>query len=438
MKRITPRKDQEKAIEKLKQFKNSPLKEFTLKGVGGTGKTTVIREVFFKKKPAFLSKSQDDFYIPHNVLGLTITHKARLALQESIPNSKTVASGCGFKMHYTPNGDIYFEYQKDSYAEISAAKYIVVDEASMISKSLKENIIKSSPKDSKIIWIGDYHQLPPIKEPNEIDDIDSPVFDIPDQFELKEKIRQTEGDPIAKICDRIVQAIDNNESLDFIKEFKNDINTETSSGVAIATQKASISSFVRNFQNNENVRYTCYRNSSVNKINFLIRKLLFDIDSKFNIEELLYVNNSVTYDGEIIFFTGQELIVKDIKISIYQGFKAYELSVIDQVTKENYKNPLYVLHEDSYQDFNKQLNKLKKNAFKDKKQWIHYFAFKEQFANVSYGYAVTNYKIQGSTLKGCYVDLRDIISVGPISRKQKLQALYVGASRPTQKLILVV
>ena len=79
--------------------------------------------------------------------------------------------------------------------------------------------------------------------------------------------------------------------------------------------------------------------------------------------------------------------------------------------------------------------KLKEVALRTK-DWHDYMAFKEQFADLSYGYTVTNYKIQGSTIMGCYVNLSDILAVGPLSDKRKLQAFYVGISRPTNFLAI--
>ena len=64
-----------------------------------------------------------------------------------------------------------------------------------------------------------------------------------------------------------------------------------------------------------------------------------------------------------------------------------------------------------------------------KQKWKYYYDFINKFGNVSYGYCYTGYKAQGSTFKNIFIDVNDIVTVGPISDKRKLQALYTGVTR---------
>ena len=50
IKRITPNAGQQEALDTMKKFlKNKSVHEFCLDGVAGTGKTTVIKELFLKE-----------------------------------------------------------------------------------------------------------------------------------------------------------------------------------------------------------------------------------------------------------------------------------------------------------------------------------------------------------------------------------------------------
>ena len=53
------------------------------------------------------------------------------------------------------------------------------------------------------------------------------------------------------------------------------------------------------------------------------------------------------------------------------------------------------------------------------------------FADCSYAYALTGHKAQGSGYKYIYIDTNDILTIGPISNKRKLQALYTAMTRAT-------
>ena len=71
-------------------------------------------------------------------------------------------------------------------SKIYGYKYIIFDEASMVSEEMRIILNSSCSPGAKIIYMGDSHQLPPIKprtgkyEP----DKDSSVFDLPNKVHL--------------------------------------------------------------------------------------------------------------------------------------------------------------------------------------------------------------------------------------------------------------
>ena len=72
-----------------------------------------------------------------------------------------------------------------------------------------------------------------------------------------------------------------------------------------------------------------------------------------------------------------------------------------------------------------------------KSKWKYFFDFKNSFADCSYAYAMTGHKAQGSGYKYIYVDVNDILTVGPISAKRKLQALYTAITRATDLVMFL-
>ena len=79
------------------------------------------------------------------------------------------------------------------------------------------------------------------------------------------------------------------------------------------------------------------------------------------------------------------------------------------------------------------------NAPYDKRKslWKYFFDFKNSFADCSYAYAMTGHKAQGSGYRYIYVDINDILTVGPISAKRKLQALYTAMTRATDLVMFL-
>ena len=56
------------------------------------------------------------------------------------------------------------------------------------------------------------------------------------------------------------------------------------------------------------------------------------------------------------------------------------------------------------------------------------------FADISYGYAITVYKAQGSTYSNVYIDLENIINCGRVSASTRQKGLYTAVSRASKTL----
>lgn len=129
-------KEQKHAIKELLKFKNQVA---TLGGYGGTGKTTVVSHI---------CQALPNFAV------CAYTGKASHVLRnKGIENASTIHS-----LIYEPrkdqDGDVYF-----ALAELLPCEGIIVDEASMVSKEIYNDLLSFK---KPIIFVGDHGQLPPI------------------------------------------------------------------------------------------------------------------------------------------------------------------------------------------------------------------------------------------------------------------------------------
>jgi len=409
--------EQLEAVEKINEFLLSNEKEFTLIGKAGTGKTTILKEIFKNRK---------------NTLGITISHKARNVLSKSIPKALTVASALGMRMIYNENGEISFVVDKKykGLPEISFAKYIVVDECSMISNYILGEIRSAASPNAKIIYVGDYHQLPPIDESRKVDE-DSQVFYIKNKFELKNRVRQGIGNPIVELSDLIADEIETNHDTTFLKNIKSDFNIENNKGYILVKKNIALTNIVKNIQNDVFCKSIAYRTDTVAKYNIYIRNQLFDTDESIVIGDKLIAMDNHYINDDLIFHNSDEFTVNSVSKVTYKGIESYMVDA-------GHKTSFFIPTDIGYVSYKNRLMKYKENALNDKSQWIHYFSFKDSFANVQHAYSINSHKSQGSTYNTVYTDLFDIMSVSMISDREKLQSLYTAITRASDKLCIMV
>jgi hypothetical protein len=355
---------------------------------------------------------------------------------QHIPNCTTFAAATNLMMEIDPNGQIYFTPKSEHYkfSELAAYKTVIVDECSMFDYSMMDIIRKCASKGTKVIYLGDHHQLPPIGIPN---DDDSPTFHIKHKYELVEKMRTDKNNSISDLCDLVCNKIDTDCDMSFINQLKSNYNKDTKKGYAITNYQNVINSFVANFKAGMDVRITSYRNRRIESINDTVRACLWDdlAFQKYVIGEMIVLTDQYAPWGNIEAFNGQVFIVDDIKEDTIEYVHCTMLIVNRGTKKKPDWLSLPIPSQKGISTYNKRLSELKKIG-QQTREWKEYMQFKNNFANVAYGYAVSNYKIQGATLHGCYVDLSDILDVKLLSNKRKLQAFYVGISRPTNFLAI--
>ena len=271
---------QQSSLIKLDAFIQSKKEKiFLLEGFAGTGKTTVITQLFGSRK--FFNK---------DIVFAATTNKAVSVLQHMFKNQyehidfKTIHKLCKIKRKITDDGNISFnlnespETFKKNQKTIFNYDIIVIDECSMISSKILALIVKYSGRiKGKIIFVGDRYQLPPVNE--EISD----VFKLPmSKSELSKVVRC--NDQVVKFATRIRNSIDNNEN----------ISTKGCKGDNFKTFKSSrewLDFFIASFNREKNNVLLAYTNQRCNEINQYIREKIYG-----DLCKVEYI------DGEIIVF----------------------------------------------------------------------------------------------------------------------------------------
>lgn len=163
---------QETALTKLEAFLDSPVQVFMLKGYAGSGKTTILKGLV-----EYLKAVEKDFALmaPTGRAAKVIREKTR---QEAFTIHKCIYS-CEDMVEIEEGDSFYYYYKIRNNVDV-AGKIFIVDEASMLSDAKSEGeffrfgsshllsdlisytrVAHENVK-SKIIFVGDPCQLPPV------------------------------------------------------------------------------------------------------------------------------------------------------------------------------------------------------------------------------------------------------------------------------------
>lgn len=444
-------KGQTEALDLIEKFLNSNEQEFTLIGMGGVGKTSVIKKVLDMQK----GKS---------IIGITVSHKAKKVLGRSIGKEKatTFAAATANKLDESTG-----KFQPDLYARqqgkvpVKYPQIIIVDEASMISTKMYKELLELKDSGAKIIFMGDHHQLPPIGESE-----DSPVFNIKNQYTLLEKMRQAKTSPIINVGTVVAENIDSDKVK--VAAIPESLRTNTfddisgSSTVFTSNEEETIDMLVADIKeaknNPDHVKAVTFNNEqhnspqSVGNLNRKIRAKLFGTNSKnqFNKGELVtaYDSYAPIKGQDALIYNSDDFVIDSVEtvsnrrvnVSVNSKEKGqrefsanYDTVMLTLLDNEGeVMRNIPVIADSSKAKYDADMAQL----WKDDKQLAH--NLKGKFANIQYGYAITSHRAQGSTYTNTYVFEDNIL--GPTNAGDALtknKSLYVAVSRPTTKLVMI-
>ena len=469
-------KDQLLALQEIIDFITNPKRKsekfYLLTGSAGTGKTFLVSFIYSILKTNY------------NIAFTASTNKAVNVLQamyekqHKTDSTKETTSVQFYTIHrfmnsnraIDKNGEAYFKFTEGKKGKKSDV--VFVDEVSMIPDVLAQQL-EVLKKYKKVILIGDRAQLPPVNE------MESKLFEW--------KIKQSNLIEIVRYRNNIVKLADQLKGLIFQNK---KINLRSCEGDGVFLYKDKTEWLDSYYKNTSNSVILAYTNDQVRVYNDAIRKheLKITAGNRFEIGEKVMFNNfykashivndnpakrglanlaGVDYELTMNYYTSYQVHIKSCQSENYvidytkmiQSLK-YDLqrtekdpALIDELVKKLPNNiPIYYLITEgdyfvnnpvNYSTLQQNLDDLKSEFIKIKVLfsdlvvrdfWAFYYSeLVDTFADVTYGYAMTVHKSQGSTYERVFIDMKDIIHKNPKER-ESFQCLYTAITRASGEI----
>lgn len=353
-------------------------------GGPGTGKTTIVKAIvnilIHEKKI-----KKDDIAL------LAPTGRASKKLMETTSiSASTIHKYLGWDKDTNT-------FATDEYCP-NSQKYVIVDEVSMIDTLLMEALLKGIRRDTKLILVGDYYQLPSVSEGQVLKDIiDSDCLSV---IRLNQIYRQSEGSYILNLAYDIKNK---NISEDlFIKKddylYINSDNDNTSSYIKEIVKKA----LKKGYTDREvQVLAPMYKSlNGIDNLNIILQDLFNPkTDSKREIKV-----------GDIIFREYDKVLqlVNDPDNNVYNGDIGYIEEII--ISKEKkIVNQININYDGTIVNYTP-----------------------DKFINFRHGYAISIHKAQGSEF-----DMVIMPITNSFKRMLNNKLIYTGVTRAKKSLVVV-
>lgn len=383
--------DQMHAADELRKFLDSDAKEFCLTGQAGTGKT----------------------YMLYSILGESATYcattnKAASVLRALTGSARTIHSLLSLTVRNDfSNGKT--NLVRDKSAVPIRNQIIVVDEASMVDKHLYR-IAQEMLAESKIIWVGDDAQLPPVSTGS---------FSVFKQdlltVSLYQVMRSLNAPAITELSTALRAAV-----------FKGENITITArppwiQRISSTHAHSIVTALVKNdeWRNCILLSYTNHRATEAVKV----------IRGAANKPATLIPGDNVIVNSAFKYVLPNGQIDWIPTDSVLQ---------IQDITPIPSRPHLIVVHTDigdllTYKDNSKLQHDIAAAA--SAKDWNEYFKLRETYIDLRHAEALTIHKSQGSTFDTVFVDVGSLATCRNPNERRRL--LYVACSRAKHQLYLV-
>ncbi len=393
-KKVTPNKNIRKIYEKIIKYtgifynekqEKAILSAFNsdfmiITGGPGTGKTTIIKAII-KIYEELYKKDVDG--IKERVTLLAPTGRAAKRMMEAVGfRASTIHSFLKWNMDTDT-------FSVNEYNKIKT-DVLIIDEASMVDTYLMDNLLKGVYYDTKIILVGDYHQLPSVG-PGEIlkDIIVSRKFLT---IELDVLYRAKENSNILTFADNIRNNIFDNK----IMNVGDDLTYISSDSNSLINNFIDICEKYKNYYYNDiAILAPMYKTKNgIDKLNLIAREIMNP-----------YVNQNEIMIGDIKYYENDKviLLVNMPDYGVYNG----DIGIIDSI--DNTLKEIYI-------DFDGNVVKFTK----------------KDFYNFRHGYVMSIHKSQGSEYK-----IVIVIMLNEYKRMLYKKLLYTAITRSKEKLYLI-
>ena len=373
-------KEQCEIVDSIKQWHYYGSDSYkTLAGCAGTGKTFLI--------PYIVKALGLNF---NEVALCAYTGKATKLLQRKDMPASTIHS-----LIYVPvevedeNGELHIEFEKRKYID-GRIRLIIVDEASMVSSSIHRDLLAFGVP---ILYVGDYFQLPPIKDDFNL------MMESNLDFKLTQIYRQAENNPIIKL------------SMDIRAGRRIPFGSYGDTVVKLRASQIEDSSYLAANQ------IICGKNVNRIALNNYLRELYGYRGLPKQNEKLIILRNN--YSLGVV--NGQQIIL--LEDAEKKNTTTLEMKYIDEYdTQDAVKLLLAERYEHKFSSFhfNPRRKKVKENEFK-------------KMIEADFGYAITVHKAQGSEWENVifYDD-----GFGRQDEVLRAKLLYTAVTRASERLII--
>ena len=411
--------DQQAAILKMKQFIQTPRqKYFRLTGYAGTGKSYLIVQLM-----KWLLNQRINF-VAGSPTNKAVKNLKKLAAEANVSvEAHTVAQLLGQQpeLNEATGKEEFITQGTDS---IGGYEVALIDEFSMISKSNFKDINQAVwHTDTKIIFVGDEAQLPPVGESEPV--IAQSEY-IQHEATLSSIVRY-DGD-IARVAEEIRSDRTFNKRL---YPFQTTPDKTITCLNRFDWLKTAIAIFKSDsyIENPDHVRFLVWRNKTAASLNDYVRSQLWgdnvpdyvpgdrliakipvfrrDPGAKGKNKWRIVMNNSE--ECEVI----GDAILKTSKPTKWKYW------LVPAETDDGLKLDLRILTPQS-----EQLRQERMQALRETKRWKQYYDTLKSFDNLPYAYAMTTHKTQGSSINYIFPDIADM---RPCPDLQKI--LYTALTR---------
>ena len=396
---------------------------FRLTGYAGTGKSTAI-QAFIKYLQALTLPPRIAVAAPINKAVKVQQRILKTWGLGSIP-THTCAQLFGVKRKVI-DGVEEFSVDPDAYPYYKDYNIIAIDEASTINAELWGILLDAAHSGlmaPRFIVMGDPAQLPPINEGESL----AFRHDCPSAHLTT--VQRYDG-PIAELADDFRQNLDRPTFPPFTTAF----DPETRKGVYACDRPTWEALIKKVFTSDESrndpdmAKILAYRNVRVDALNVMVRNAL-GYRAPWVVGERIIALAPYAIPGQMVLSTSDEATILSIYEITLMGLPCWQLTLDNGGAIPVPKDPAA---------FKAQLDELKKE-----KQHGKYWLLKESVADVTYAYALTGHRAQGSTYRYAFVDVADLARCRGMARTvdgdrvyEKNQLAYVALSRPTERLIL--
>ena len=397
---------QQKALDKLKSFVESESHRFfRLGGYAGSGKSFLIchlmewladREFTFVAA-APTNKAAKNLKQVALTTGIDIDVKtvAQLLGQQPEINEETGQE------EFTANNDAQF----DDYS------VIIIDEFSMINRSNFDAIVDAVAMtiDTKVIFVGDSAQLPPVKEPSPI----VATSEYIDSTATLDEIVRYEGE-IAIVAEKIRTQDKYNKIL---------YPFQTSEDGTIVTQPRLewLETVMEHFScqsyqaNPDYARLLVWKNKTALAANKFVRSRLWGKNAPTFVPGDRLIAKKPLFrprPGQkgknrwgVLINNSEECTVTEVPLPKQLTFdkEIYNCLSVPVTTDSGTPFNISILTTESQQFRSEQLK-----HYVEKKQWNQYFDLSRMFDDLTYAYALTVHKAQGSGIDHVFLDTEDL------------------------------